>query len=87
MSPIDMAMYAAAGAVLGALYFALLAWTVRLLVGQAAMAGAVGVGLARLALAGAAFWAIAQQGALPLLLALLGFVGARLVMLYRTPGG
>jgi len=77
ISAIDVAMYLTAGALLGAVYFVLLLRTVRLQASRAAVKLVAPLYLVRLALAVAVFWAIAQQGALPLLLALLGFLMAR----------
>jgi F1F0 ATPase subunit 2 len=69
-----------AGAALGAVYFSLLLRTVRLHASQAAAIYIIPLYFMRLAVAFAAFWIIAQQGALPLLLTLLGFLIARLVI-------
>ncbi len=67
----------AAGLVLGAVYFMMLRWTVRLHVsGGSAMALTALYG-GRLAAALAVFWLLAQHGALALLLGLLGFLVAR----------
>ena len=77
ISPADSALYLAAGLALGALYFALLFRTVRLHASQASAAQVIPLYVIRLAAALAAFWVIAQQGALSLLLALLGFLIAR----------
>jgi F1F0 ATPase subunit 2 len=77
MAPVSAVLYLAAGAVLGVLYFGLLAWTVRLHASQAAASRIMPLYVVRIALAVAAFWAIAQYGAAALLLALLGFVLAR----------
>lgn len=76
-SAIDAAFYLLAGMALGAVYFALLLRTVRLLVSKEAAVRIVPLYILRLAVAVAGFWLIAQQGAPPLLLALLGFLGGR----------
>ncbi len=78
ISPTDAALGLAAGLALGALYFALLRWTVRLHVAQASAMGIMALYFVRVALALWAFWAIAQRGAIPLLAALLGFLIARM---------
>lgn len=80
ISPTDVVLYLAAGAALGAAYFVLLLRTVRLHASQAAAIRIVPLYFMRLAAAVSAFWIIAQQGALPLLLALLGFLIARFVI-------
>lgn len=77
MSAIDIAIYLGAGALLGALYFALVFQTARLHAAQATASRIVPLYLLRIASAVAAFWFIAQQGAMPLLTALLGFLVAR----------
>jgi F1F0 ATPase subunit 2 len=80
MTVIDLseaAVYLAAGAVLGTAYFVLLLRAVRAHAGRGATSRVVSLYFLRLALAGSAFWVIAQQGAAPLLLAMLGFVLAR----------
>ena len=83
ISPLAIALFFAAGAALGAVYFLLLAWTVDLLGGQGGAMRVVPLYLLRLALAIGAFWAIAQQGALPLLISLLGFLAARFAVQRR----
>lgn len=73
----EILVFLAAGAALGAVYFGLLLWTVRLHAAQATAARVIPLYLARLAMAICAFWIIAQHGALPLLLALAGFLISR----------
>lgn len=88
MSWLDLAKavpYLAAGLALGATYFLLLLRVVRLHATQAASTRTVPLHLVRVAGAVAVFWVIAQQGALPLLSALLGFLIAR-VMVQRWAG-
>lgn len=82
--PTDIALYLAAGGAVGTVYFISLLWTVRLHASQAAASRIIPLYLLRLAIAVLAFWLIAQQGALPLLLALLGFLLARVVVQRRT---
>lgn len=77
MEPLYGVLYLVAGAALGAVYFGLLAWTVRLLTTQTVLVRVAPLYLARIALATAAFWFIAQHGATALLLALAGFLIAR----------
>lgn len=74
----DVATYFATGVALGAIYFLLLFQTVRLHASQAAATLIVPLYVLRFAVAFSAFWVIAQQGAAPLLLGLLGFLIARI---------
>ena len=74
----DLATYLAMGVALGAIYFLLLFRAVRLHASQAAATRIVPLYVLRFAVAISAFWVIAQQGAAPLLLGLLGFLIARL---------
>ena len=83
MTPIELAIFVGAGAALGTLYFVLVHRTARLLAVGASASRIVPLYVARLALAVAVLWVIAQHGAMPLLLALLGFVVARMVVQYR----
>ena len=78
--PADVVLYLTAGAALGAAYFVLLLRTVRLHASQAAAIRIIPLYIMRFAATVSAFWIIAQQGALPLLLTLLGFLIARLVI-------
>ena len=84
ISPLDLILYLAAGAALGAFYFTLLRRTVRLHAAGASVRSVLPLYILRLAAAVAGFWLIAQEGAWPLLLALAGFVIARLVVQYRV---
>ena len=77
LDPAHVAAYLAAGAALGATYFFLLFQTVRLHASRAAAIRIVPLYVLRFAVAVLAFWVIAQQGAAPLVLALLGFLIAR----------
>lgn len=79
INPTEAALYLTAGGVLGALYFLLLLRTARLHASQATAIRIVPLYLMRFAAAASAFWIIAQQGAVPLLFALLGFLVARTV--------
>jgi F1F0 ATPase subunit 2 len=80
LSLTDVALYLSAGAALGAVYFGLLLRTVRLSASQATVIRIIPLYILRIAAAVSVFWIIAQQGALPLLLALLGLLLARLVV-------
>lgn len=73
----DIALYLTAGAGLGAVYFYLLSRAVRQHATRGITFRIIPLYLLRIAAAAVAFWMIAQQGALPLLLALLGFLAAR----------
>lgn len=76
-------LYIAAGVGLGGLYFFLLFRAVQMHAGRAAAALIVPAHLSRLVLAAVAFALVAQQGALPLLLTLLGFLIARTILQHR----
>ena len=76
----DVAVYVAAGAFVGAVYFLLLLWTVNVYTRQVVAVPVSSLYVARVAMAVSAFWMIAQQGAAPLLFALLGFLIARSVV-------
>lgn len=81
MSPFDpfiIVIFLPAGAALGAAYFALLRLSLPGSEGAGIAAVFLPLLLARVALAVGVFWIIAQQGALPLLIALLGFLLARI---------
>ena len=80
MGPTGVALYLMAGGALGAVHFVLLLGTVRQHVSQAAAIRIIPLYLMRLALAVSAFWIFAQQGALPVLFALLGFLIARIAV-------
>lgn len=82
---IELLAYLLAGIALGSFYFYALLRTVRLHMAQAALSKVLPLYLLRGGVALAAFWVIAQQGAGPLLSALLGFVGARF-MVQRLAG-
>jgi F1F0 ATPase subunit 2 len=75
--PASAILYLVVGVALGAAYFALLRREVELLFAQASAVSVIPLHLLRVGLAIVAFWAVAQQGALALLLALLGFLVAR----------
>ena len=77
-------LYPGVGAALGALYFTLLYRSVRLQTAQAAAIHIVPLHLMRAVAAIAVFRFVAQQGALPVVLALAGFVIVRLVVLRRV---
>lgn len=77
MSYLAYVSFTAIGAVVGALYFLILYRTVQLHMIGAAVAHVLPLYVLRVAGAVAAFWLIAQEGAVPLLLALTGFVIAR----------
>lgn len=72
-------LYFGAGLVLGAVYFHMLSRSVRLHASAGSLGRVLPLHLGRFAAAGAGFWLIAQQGAMPLLSALLGFLAARSV--------
>jgi F1F0 ATPase subunit 2 len=77
LSYLEYAFFAGIGAVTGALYFLILYRTVRLYSGGAAVARVLPLYLLRAAGAIAVFWMVAREGAIPLLLALAGFLVAR----------
>lgn len=74
----EAALFVALGAALGLAYFVLLLQTVRLHASQSPPLRVVPLHIVRYAAAVATFWIIAQQGAVPLLLALSGFLVARI---------
>jgi len=73
-----------AGAILGVLYFGLLYRSVRLYASGAGTIRVVPLHMLRAALAVASFWIAAQQGAVPLLLTLSGFLVARFLVQCRS---
>ncbi len=83
ISPIYSVAFVAAGAALGMFYFYVMYRTVRLHVVQASASRIVPLYLFRGGVALIVFFGIAQWGALPLILALLGFLFARLVVRRR----
>ena len=82
MSYLGYAVFVAAGAVVGTLYFLLLYRTVQLHAAGAAAARVLPLYLLRAAGAVAVFWVISREGAIPLLLALAGFLVARYATQY-----
>ena len=80
INPTDVALYLTVGAALGGVYFLLLFRAVRLHASQVAAIRIIPLYIMRIAAAAVTFWIIAQQGALPLLFALLGFLIARFVI-------
>jgi len=81
---IDAAFYLMAGLALGAVYFTMLLRAVRLHAAKAAAVWIVPLHVSRFAAAVAVFWLVAQQGHLPLLLSLVGFLGARFVARWKV---
>lgn len=77
VSPLVALAATMAGLATGLAYFWLLHRTVRVLTGAAPRGRAWALSLARVVLAVAAFWLLARQGALPLLLGFAGFLAAR----------
>lgn len=77
---IELFGFLLAGAALGTFYFYAVFQTIRLHMAQAALSKIVPLFFLRGGTALGAFWFIAQQGALPLLVTLLGFVGARFMV-------
>jgi len=86
IDPLAGLLFLAAGLAVGVAYFLLLYRTVALHASQAGAGSIVPLTLLRFALAGGSFWFIAQQGALPLLLTLAGFLAARFAV-QRFVGG
>jgi F1F0 ATPase subunit 2 len=75
--------YAALGSLIGAGYFAALAWNVRLYVCGADVLQGVLIHLLRLAAAVAAFTLCARQGAAPMLASFVGFLAIRTITIHR----
>jgi len=80
LSVSGIVIYLLAGCALGVFYFYAVFHTIRLHVAQAALSRIIPFYLLRGFIALGAFWFVAQQGALPLLLLLFGFLGARFVV-------
>jgi len=87
MNWLSAAVFAVAGIIVGILYFALLYRSVRLYASSAGLARVAPLHLLRGALAVSFFWIVAQQGAVPLLAALAGFLIARTVVQRRLAVG
>jgi hypothetical protein len=77
------ALYTLTGAILGGAYFFLLFRSLCLHLGQAATIRIVPLHLIRFGLVLATFWVIVQEGAVPLLLAFIGFLAARFWAQFR----
>jgi len=84
MGLMALALYPMAGAALGTFYFILVHRTARLHAAAGPATRIAALYALRLALAVVVFWAIAQQGALPLLLTLAGFILARMIVMRRA---
>jgi hypothetical protein len=80
IAPIDVVLYPTAGAAIGTVYFVLLLRAVHLHAAQVVTIRIIPLYILRFAMVTSAFWILVQQGALPLLLTLLGFLIARLVI-------
>jgi F1F0 ATPase subunit 2 len=76
--------FTAVGSIIGAGYFAALAWNVRLYVGRADGLKSLLIHLLRLAVAVAAFTLCARQGAAPMIASLLGFLAIRTITINRA---
>ncbi len=83
LSPIDVLWPPVIGAVAGLAYFLLLLRTIRWHAAGVRAGVILPFYLLRLGVVVLAFWVIAQEGALPLVLALLGFLAARSVIQRR----
>lgn len=79
LSTTEIIVYLLAGATLGLFYFYALFQTIRLHAAQAALSRILPLYLLRGGVALGSFWLVAQQGALPLLLTLAGFLCARFI--------
>ena len=77
MKIVYAAPYALTGALLGGAYFFLLFRALRLHLRQVATMRVVPLHLIRFGLVLVTFWVIVQAGAIPLLLAFIGFLAAR----------
>lgn len=84
LNPVTISLYLAVGGAVGTVYFVLLLRTVRLFGSRAAISLILPLYVLRIAGAVLAFWLVAQQGTVPLLTALLGFLGARAVVQWRA---
>lgn len=77
-------LWLGAGVALGTAYFMLLHRSVRQTLSGAAMTQLLPLYAVRIAGAGGAFWAIAQYGAVALLLALAGFLIGKFIVQWRV---
>lgn len=75
-----IALFLILGTALGAVYFTALLQAVRLHAARAPALRVVALHVLRFAAAVSGFYFVAQQGAAPLLLTLLGFMGARVAV-------
>lgn len=80
----ELGLAALAGAALAAIYLAMLSRSVALFTGGRGPWRAVALTVARLALAGLAFWLAARQGAGPLIALFAGFLALRTLWLRRS---
>jgi F1F0 ATPase subunit 2 len=80
ISPPEWVLYITSGAAVGVVYFALLLRTVRLHSSRASVGHIIALYAIRMIAAISVFWLVAQNGALPLLLALMGFLAARIAI-------
>jgi hypothetical protein len=84
---LQLLLFSLAGGATGWLYFALLRRSLVSRDGKPATSGFILLLMLRLAIAGAGFWAIAQEGAVPLMAALAGFLVVRFAMQRRMVEG
>ncbi len=82
----DLLLWLLAGTAMGAVYLWLIRYSVAAIVDGNRFGSFACLAL-RIILAAAAFFAAAQQGALPLLLALSGFIFARTLLLFGIKAG
>jgi F1F0 ATPase subunit 2 len=76
--------YAALGVLIGAVYFAALAWNVKLYADHGAGLSALLLHLARIVVAVVTFTLCARQGAAPLLASFAGFLAVRTISVNRS---
>ncbi len=80
INPYQVALFLPVGLLIGSLYFLLLWYSVRSFAAQSSVARMVPLSLLRMAVAVVCFWFIAQQGVVPVLSALAGFLIGRLIV-------
>jgi F1F0 ATPase subunit 2 len=82
--PLSLAAHLAAGIVLGILYFCSLWWNVRRFTGGGRATTIIALMIGRFALLGGLLMLASLEGALPLLMAALGVLIARSIIMHRV---
>lgn len=82
INPYHVALFLAVGLLIGGLYFVLLWYSVRAFAAENSVVRLIPLSLLRMSVAVVCFWFIAQQGVVPVLSALAGFLIGRLAVQY-----